>query len=313
MIWPDEARTARIGECALAAPFPQWLRPEDRGHYGDRAAAVPKRHRRGRCQHYDNSLRGDRMSHPNPISSTGLLLTVLAALTLLSACSSDPSPEATKPPSSSSESDKASQSSPSPTPEQRLELLPTQTVTQKAVSRDGKSQTVTFEIGPVVSGQETELIKNEWVSRGGKVNDVACLDRAVSSKSGGFAVGTMKVVNDTPDFPAGNRKFQFIGNNKMYIGLGFSGGSTCSPGDGKYIFGPSWQKAIWGPVPVVIAINDYRTPNSPAGDPGLLTTPGNLAVKAAAGMATKWIDYDTGSLNFVQVNIPLVQHSPSVG
>jgi len=147
-----------------------------------------------------------------------------------------------------------------------------------SVEEDSYQQTLTFELGPVLPGDDPALTQYSWVTAGGTgafpCQDVSDLTTGrYVTETTGYAFGTLTVTNDTPDFPALEHLYQFTRPGSA-IGYGFGSGAVCRTTDGGGDFlSPSWQGATWGPTPVVVAVQGYRTPDHPAGDPELLRLP----------------------------------------
>lgn len=154
-----------------------------------------------------------------------------------------------------------------------------QTYTYTKTDDAGFSQTLTVTIGSVVLGNDAARLASEWKAVGGTGQN-PCFDvelwagRIMDHELAGFAFGTVKISNDRPDFPAQPWGYQFTRTGSFsMMGLQFSNGGSCQKlYEGGYVMQPSWGgNSTWGPVPLVIAIADVRSPASPQGDPSIVS------------------------------------------
>lgn len=95
----------------------------------------------------------------------------------------------------------------------------------------------------------------------------------------GFALGTLTIFNDTPDFPAQQITYSLDQAGPAVIdgiaaGIDYISETTCAElGPDPFIFRPFFGDSgspRWGPAPIVILIADYRNPDFPDGDPSRL-------------------------------------------
>lgn len=161
---------------------------------------------------------------------------------------------------------------------------PMETYVITQAGEDGYSQTATLELGPVVPYSQASSIEAAWAAVGGQ-GPIPCIDadpdgdgltNPLRSETAGFAFGTLEIVNNAPDFPAEDLIWRFNRGRQgsvtqSAVGLGYSDGGSCSD---LVVAGamirPSWRSASWGPVPIVVTIADYLTPNAPEGDSAVL-------------------------------------------
>jgi hypothetical protein len=177
---------------------------------------------------------------------------------------------------------------PTAVPEQQLQRTTTTVVVS---DNDGFQQTMTITLGPVILGSNTSLMESQWSSVGGSGSN-PCIDvnpgndlstnYVIDAEVAGFAFGTITIANDQPDFPPRDVTYIFSRNSSSAMGVGFSNGALCD-GLGGFPFNPSFDDgASWGPVPIVIAIADVRTPAFPTGDPSAVSG----GIKVNLGAAT---------------------------
>jgi hypothetical protein len=154
-----------------------------------------------------------------------------------------------------------------------------QTYTYTRTDDAGFSQTLTVSIGSVVLGNDAARVASEWKAVGGTGQN-PCYDvqmwagRIMEHELAGYAFGTVTITNDRPDFPAQPWGYQFTRSGSFsMMGLQFSNGGSCQKlYEGGYVMQPSWGgDATWGPVPLVIAIADVRSPGAPQGDPNVVS------------------------------------------
>ncbi|MBW0252593.1 hypothetical protein [Cellulomonas sp. PS-H5] len=175
------------------------------------------------------------------------------------------------------------------------QLAPSLTRESRSTTRevDGYSQTLTLELGPVIPGDEVSLTSLSWADVGG-TGEFPCQDFEnvdighITAETAGYAFGTVTVTNDTPDFPAREEIYQFSRAGTA-IGYGFSDGAVCrSAAGGGDFLKPNWSDETWGPVPVVVAIEGYRSPDHPEGDAELLTRPFGIFLSDLALPLRAW-------------------------
>lgn len=183
--------------------------------------------------------------------------------------------------------------SPEPTPEATpgvaIPEFPRKTYTLKAKSADGFRQTVTLKIGPAVLSTETGTLSSEWAASGGS-GQIPCMDVDLpndgstgyvhSSEMAAYAFGEIILTNDVPDFAPQDWTVHFsrgesAADKVSAFGVGFSDASRCDGLRGGFRLTPSWEGdvSVWGPVPVVVAIADVRSPAHPLGEPQAMSPP----------------------------------------
>jgi hypothetical protein len=196
----------------------------------------------------------------------------------------EPSPTATTPP-----------------PPPAVSTLPLQSYTGTFSDSAGFKQTVTVTVAPVVLGSDSAKLAAAWTQVGGK-GAVPCANAhpertgnanfVLKSDFAGFAVGTVRIVNDVPDFPAKAWTYQFTGLqwDGSSMGVAFSTGNRCEALNAGFMLTPKWVRATdWGAVPIVFAIPDYRSPANPQGDPAKLQKP--IRAKLNLGTSTPPLEF----------------------
>lgn len=161
---------------------------------------------------------------------------------------------------------------------------PTATYVVTQASEDGYSQTGTLQLGPVIPFSDTAAIDAAWAAAGGE-GPVPCVDanpdgdgltNPMRSEVAGFAFGTLSFTNNVPDFPAQDLIWKFERGSQgavtqSAVGIGYSDGPTCTD---LVVAGarvrPTWRSANWGPVPIVVTVADFLSPNTPDGDQAVL-------------------------------------------
>ncbi len=143
---------------------------------------------------------------------------------------------------------------------------------------DGFSQTVSVSIGPAVLGVDSALVESEWRAVGGTGSN-PCLDVSISSidvietEFAAYAYGTVTITNNVPDFPPRDKTYSFSRSilAQAAMGVQYSNGTSCESLNFVPVK-PSWgETTIWGPVPIVVAIADVRSPDFPNGDPAVVS------------------------------------------
>jgi len=146
---------------------------------------------------------------------------------------------------------------------------------------EGYKQVAKLTIYPAIPGKNKQSVQSAWAAIGGKdsfpCDDQAGLDGntgiAIETKTSVFAVGTLQITNETPDFGSGNLVWDFIDAGGVVadakhdaMGFGFSNGSQCSSLSSGTWTKPNFTSATWGPVPILIAYSGVVTPKTPNGD-----------------------------------------------
>lgn len=215
------------------------------------------------------SNEGSSLKVVKALTVSALLVGVAASC---AAGSEAPALPSVTPSSSSPDTSTSSEAAiePSETPEA---LLPMESFSHTVDSDGGFSQTMTITMGPVVPASEPTVLDAQWAAVGG-LGTYPCSDTDFgpgNPDAAGFAFGTMEIVNNTPGFTAANKIYQFWRNEPSALGLAYTNGPSCDLLDrGGMLFSPSEFDNVWGPVPIVVAIDNYRTPAFPNGDAALL-------------------------------------------
>lgn len=215
---------------------------------------------------------------------------VLAAVITLSACSSkdgsagagtDTSPagntSAAPQTSASSQSSSASDTTPSSTAPPASALPPgPKTYQATQTTADGYKQTMNLTLYPAIPGRDLAALNKAWTAVGGS-GDVPCQDAAgldmyvgvsIPTRSSVYAVGTLRITNDTASFGDGGMTWDFAGPdaNGYAMGFGYSNGPECDSLSSGTLTKPHWTGSSWGPVPIVVAYGNVVNPNHPDGD-----------------------------------------------
>lgn len=141
---------------------------------------------------------------------------------------------------------------------------------------DGYKQSMTLTLYPAIPGRDLTALNKAWTAVGGTGNfpceDAAGLDMStlvsIPTHSSVYAVGTLSITNDTPDFGDGGMMWDFAGpdTNGYAMGFGYSNSPECDSLSSGTLTKPHWTGPMWGPVPIVVAYGDVVNPDHPDGD-----------------------------------------------
>lgn len=157
----------------------------------------------------------------------------------------------------------------------------------------GYTQEAELTLYPGVQGSDVERMTSGWQAVGG-FGDNACLDAnpdndgvtnyTPNTENTHFVFGTLAISDTTDGFEAQSRNWQWtagtgqggwtsgpgdpdIDTVMVLMGLGLSDGSRCDGmSTGGFMLSPTWTSQMWGPVPLVIAVDGVYTPKHPAGN-----------------------------------------------
>lgn len=220
-----------------------------------------------------------------------MLGAVCAATLALTACGAPPTQTQTDPvpaqdpastdPASSTPTEDATTVAPS---EPAVSVLPPGSKTYHATQKtaDGYQQSMTLTVYPAIPGRDLPVLNAAWTGVGG-TGDVPCLDAAglnmttgvsIPTQTSVYAVGTLAIENETPDFGGGDITWDFAGSpaNNFAMGFGYSNGAECDSLWSGTLTRPKWTGPSWGPVPIVIAYGNVVNPNHPEGDYAKIAT-----------------------------------------
>lgn len=236
-----------------------------------------------------------------------------AATTILAGCSGQVDTDASSvaSPAPSTETMPANTAPPSPTPATPPSTpgdAKTYTITSE--TDQGYRQTATVVVHPAIRGSKTEAVQSAWSAVRG-TGQVPCQNVDVSNdlwngtfivtETAAYAVGTLRIVNETKGFSPAAQNWQFstgylgkIPENSA-MGVGYSNSADCDGmSSGGQMIQPKWQGDTWGPVPIVFAYNNVFTPKAPQGNEKVLsdfpvTVNLGVTVMDAAGKQLKGI------------------------
>lgn len=148
---------------------------------------------------------------------------------------------------------------------------------------DGTSFTVELSLGPAIPWKDTEASQDAWASVGGTgtppciVSNPAYVGNGFLPDRSAHAYGTIRIVNNVVDFAPRNVRVNFAPPSRLdgaafgYV-TGSSSSGRCVAMFGGDALRPEIRdgQAVWGPVPIQIAVGDYFSANFPEGNPAKL-------------------------------------------
>ena len=150
-----------------------------------------------------------------------------------------------------------------------------QTLTLPMSFPGGYKATATLTYSQAILTTDKARVNSAWAAVGGTgaipcIGDADVHGGSYTWDSSAVAVGTLAFRNDSPGFSMprfGLFIESMVSTSPTIAGIEYSNGSTCGDGHGlsSLQVAPTMTAATWGPVPIVFAFANARTPDAPNG------------------------------------------------